>query len=147
MSETNKALVLHTIEEVWNRGELAAVDDVVAVDYIGHGSSTTDGPEGYRAFYALQRSAFPDIRYEVLDQVAEGDRVLTRWVASATHTGTFQGVPPTGRRGVVSGMTLHRIADHKLVECWTNLDELGMLRQLGVAPTPPTTDASGGGTP
>jgi steroid delta-isomerase-like uncharacterized protein len=139
MSEQNKSAVRRVIEEVWNRGNATVVDDLVANDYIGHAASLaaggTQGPEGYKQFFADQRRAFSDIHYTVEDLVAEGDRVAVRWTALGTHTGVFQGLPPTGKHGQVTGTSFFRVANGKLVECWTQMDELGMLQQLGVIPT------------
>ncbi len=140
MSEQNKSAVRRVIEEVWSRGNANVVDELVANDYIGHAASPasggTQGPEGYKQFFAEQRRAFPDIRYTIDDVVAEGDRVAVRWTAQGTHTGAFQGLPPTGKRGSLTGTSFFRIANGKLVECWTQMDELGMLQQLGVIPAP-----------
>jgi steroid delta-isomerase-like uncharacterized protein len=127
------------IEEVWNQGNFSVVDEVVARDYIGHSSTPageTHGPAGYKQFYAALREAFPDFQVTVEDQVAEGDKVVTRWTARGTHLGEFQGIPPTGRRGAITGITIDRIANGKVVECWTNADDLGLLRLLGVVPVP-----------
>jgi steroid delta-isomerase-like uncharacterized protein len=135
-----KALARRLVEEVWSRGELAVADELVAADYVGHSSSPetggTRGREGYKQYFAARRGAFPDIRFTVEDQVAEGDRVVTRWTARGTHAGEFAGVPPTGRAGVVSGTTTYRLADGKVAECWTNADDLGLLRLIGAVPAP-----------
>lgn len=137
MSEQNKILERRLVEEVWNQGNFAVIDELVARDYLGHSSTPTNethGREGYRQFYAGLRQAFPDILFTVEDQVAEGDRVVTRWTARGTHVGEFQGIPPTGRHGTITGITIERIANGKVVECWTNADDLGMMRLLGVLP-------------
>lgn len=139
MSEQYKALVNRVLEEVWNRGNHSVVDELVARDYLGHsgaGGTETHGREGYKQFFATQREAFPDIRYRVEDQISEGDKVVTRWTAQATHEGEFQGIPPTGRQGTVKGITIFRIANSSVVECWTFADELGMMQQLGILPAP-----------
>jgi steroid delta-isomerase-like uncharacterized protein len=137
MSEQNKALERRLIENVWNKGNLSVVDDVVASDYVGHQArSDTRGPDGFKQYFAMLRGAFPDIHFTIEDQIAEGDRVTTRWTARATHQGTFQGIPPTGNSGVVTGITINRFSNGKAVEGWTNLDELGLLQQLGVIPEP-----------
>ncbi len=94
------------------------------------------GREGIEQFYGALRAAFPDLRITIEDQVAEGDRVVTRWTARGTHTGAFQGIPPTGKQGRMTGIDIDRIADGKVVECWVNSDDLGLLQQLGVIPTP-----------
>jgi steroid delta-isomerase-like uncharacterized protein len=136
MSERNKELVRDLIDEVWNRGEFSVVERRVAADYVGHSSTTSHGPAAYRQYFETQRVAFPDIHYTIEDEIAEGDKVLARWTARATHTGDFQGLPPTGLSGAVSGMSVFRIERDLIAECWTNLDELGMMRQLGMIPGP-----------
>jgi steroid delta-isomerase-like uncharacterized protein len=142
MSEQNKMLVRRAIEEVWNGGNLAAIEEFVAGDFVVHGSTPggdIHGPEGVRRFFAALREAFPDIRFTIEDQIAEGDRVVTRWTARATHTGTFQGVPPTGRPIHMTATDVERIVDGKVVECWSQMDDLGLMQQLGVvSPALPT---------
>lgn len=119
------------IEEVWNRGRLEVVDELVDDAYVGHPSGT-DGVGGYKQYFVALRTAFPDIRFSVEDEITEGSKVAVRWAATGTHQGECARVPPTGRRGEISGTTVFHIAEGKAVECWTNLDELGMLRQLGL---------------
>jgi predicted ester cyclase len=70
------------------------------------------------------------------DQIAQGDRVVTRWTAHARHMGEFQGVPPTGRQVTMTGIDIDRLANGKVVECWPMMDELSVLQQLGVVPMP-----------
>jgi steroid delta-isomerase-like uncharacterized protein len=94
------------------------------------------GREGIKQFYATLRAAFPDIHFTIEDQIAEGDRVVTRWTARATHTGEYQGIPPTGKQFSLTGIDIDRIANGKVVECWPIADELGVLQQLGVIPAP-----------
>jgi steroid delta-isomerase-like uncharacterized protein len=142
MLEQNKALVRRLMEEVWNRGSLAAADELVAGDYVGHSSpagSETHGTPGYKRFFAGLRRAFPDFRVTVEDQIAEGDRVVCRWTARATHQGEYAGIPPSGKQGVVTGTSTFRIADGKVVECWTNSDDLGLLQQIGALLAPAQT--------
>ena len=139
MPEQNKALVRRAVEEVWNKGNYDVVDELAASDILVH-ASTPDrevhGTQGVKQFYGALRSAFPDIHFTIEDQIAEGDRVVTRWTARGTHTGAFNGIPPTGKQGIVSGIDIDRIANGKVVECWPNADELGLLQQLGVIPAP-----------
>lgn len=139
MSEQNKILVRRAIEEVWNRGNFAVVDELVANDLVIHLPTPGDeihGAEGVKQFYATLRAAFPDILFTIKDQIAEGDRVVTRWTARATHTGEYRGIPPTGKQFRVTGIDIDRIANGKVVECWPIEDDLGLLQQLGVVPTP-----------
>lgn len=137
MSEQNKGLVRRAVEEVWNLGNYAVVDELVASDIVIH-ASTPDaevhGPEGVKQFYTALRKAFPDIHFAIEDQIAEGDRVVTRWTARGTHRGEFNGIPPTGKRGAITGIDIDRIAGGKVVECWPQVDELSLLQQLGVIP-------------
>jgi steroid delta-isomerase-like uncharacterized protein len=137
MSEQNKKLERRLIQEVWNKGNFAAVDELVARDYLGHAATPeeeTRGRAGYKAFYAALHEAFPDFHVTVEDQIAEGDRVVTRWTARGTHLGSFRGIPPTGNQGAITGITIERMVNGKVVECWTNSDDLGLLRLLGAVP-------------
>jgi steroid delta-isomerase-like uncharacterized protein len=135
MSEQNKALVRRVIEEVYNRGNLALVDELSTSDLVIHlTSQEIRGREGAKEYVAALRAAFPDLHMTIEDQIAEGDRVVTRWTARATHRGEFQGISPTGRQVRVAGTDIDRIADGKAVECWSHVDELGIMQQLGTIP-------------
>lgn len=132
MSAANKALVERLIANVWNRVEDGEVDRLVAVEYVGHPSGVI-GTEAYKRFYHELHDASPDITFTVEDQIAEGDRVTTRWTARGTHLGDYAGLPPSGRQFEFGGTSTHRIQGTKVIECWTNMDEAGLFRQL--APT------------
>ncbi len=136
MSERNKALVRRAVDRVYNGGDYAAVDELVSNDIAVHLGSMGElhGPEALKQFHGTLRSAFPDIRFEIEDQIAEGDCVVTRWSAMATHTGSFQGVSPTGKRVHVTGVDIDRIVGDRVVECWTTADNLGLLQQIGAIP-------------
>ena len=132
MSEQNKAQVRRVIEEIYNRGDLDVVDEVAASDLIIHASSQDiHGREGAKRYVAALRAGFPDIRFTIEDQIAEGDMVVTRWTARGTHTGAFQGIAPTGREIRIAGADIDRIVGGKTVECWAHVDELGLMQQLG----------------
>jgi steroid delta-isomerase-like uncharacterized protein len=140
MSEQNKALVRRVFEEVENRGNFAVADELIASDYIGHSPlEEVHGLEGFKQFFVMLREAFPDFQCLVESQIAEGDRVVTRWTARGTHKGEFQGIPPTGTRITTTGIDIVRIANGKIVEGWTNADVLGLLVQLGAVPAPGPT--------
>ena len=139
MSEQNKVLVRHAVEEVWNGRNFANLSAFVAGDIVIHATlpeSEIHGPEGIEQFYGALHHAFPDLHFTIEDQIAEGDRVVTRWTATGTHTGEFQGIPPTGAQFKLAGIDIDRIAGGKVVECWPNADELGLLQQLGALPAP-----------
>jgi steroid delta-isomerase-like uncharacterized protein len=137
MSEQNKQLIRRVFEEVYNQGNLDVVEDLASRDFVAHSpSEDIRGPAGVKQFVTGLRTAFPDFHTTIEDQIAEGDRVVTRFTATGTHTGTYKGMPPTGRRGTMTGIDIERIVDGKSVECWTNTDDLGLLQQLGVVPMP-----------
>lgn len=136
MSDHKKTLSGRRIEEVWNQGNFGILDELVASDFVIHApQANIHGPAGAAQFFAMLRTAFPDIHLTINDQIADGDRVVTRWTAVGTRQGEFQAIAPTGKRVRMSGTDIDRFADGKVVECWTNADELGLLQQLGVLPT------------
>ena len=135
--EDNKALIREIIEEVWNKGNLAAVDRYFAPDYVDHTPfpGQGPGPEGYRQVVTTIREAFPDLRLTLGDILAEGDKVAFRYTMEGTHQGGFMGIPPTGKPFSVGGMIIARVAEVKALERWANLDTLGLMQQLGVIPS------------
>ena len=126
-------------KEVWTDGKLDLVDELFAPDYVGHSSGSEEpirGPEGVKEYVGRLLGAFPDLGMTVEDQIADGDSVATRWTARGTHGGDLMGIEATGRTATVTGITIQRIRDGKIVAGWTNWDTLGLLGQLGVAPQP-----------
>jgi len=127
------------IEEVFNAGNLEVVDEIVSQDHVHHDPAMPEeghGREHAKEFASMYRSAFPDLHVEIEDQIAEGDRVAIRWVASGTHEGDLMGINPTGRRVRLVGMTIERIADGQIAETWEIYDALGMMQQVGAIPSP-----------
>jgi steroid delta-isomerase-like uncharacterized protein len=131
MSKQNKMITYWLLDELWNRENFAIVDELVASDYDGHSSTEFNGPGGAKQFVSEVHKAFPDFQFTIEDQIAEGDKVATRWTARGTHQGEFQGVAPTGGQTTMTGITVFRIANGKLIDGWTNEDVLGLLQQLG----------------
>lgn len=129
--EANKALVRRFFAAVFNTGDLAAADDLVHEDYLQHNPRIPQGRAGLKAFVAMIRSAFPDLRLELADLVAENDRVVTRIVGRGTHTGSeFLGKPPRGRPMESTSIDIFRIEGGQLVEHWDVIDMPGLLAQL-----------------
>jgi len=144
MSEDNKAIVRRSFEELFNQGDLDVADEVFAPDYVGHDPALTydmHGSEEFKHFVQMYRTAFPDLELTIEDQVAEGDEVVTRFTARGTHLGELMGIPPTGRKVSVTGISIDRLVNGKSVESWTNYDVLSMLQQLGVIPMPSAPEA------
>jgi predicted ester cyclase len=133
----NKRLVETFIQELFSTGDLTAVDRYLDPGFVNHDPpypGAPDGPEGMRRAAAMFRAALPDWRSVVNQLVAEGDVVVERFTASGTHRAELMGAVGTGRRIVLQGINVFRIADDRIVERWGRLDELGLLRQLGVQP-------------
>jgi steroid delta-isomerase-like uncharacterized protein len=134
--DQNKSLIRHYLEQVWDRENLAVIDELIAPDYIQHTQGVPPGREGVKQFFAMVRAAFPDITQTAEDMIAEGDKVVWRWTIRGTHTGPFQRLPPTGRQVMITGINIVRIADGRLAENWGEVDMLGLLQQLGAIPVP-----------
>ena len=134
---TNRAVVRRFVEEVLGRGDFAALNALAAPDCADHAESPGPAPcpEALAQFLVTWRAAFPDLALTVEDLVAAGDRVAARWTLRGTHRGAFLGLPPTGRRVAAGGLELYRLAEGKIVERWAVVDTLGLLRQLGAAPS------------
>ena len=92
--------------------------------------------EGHKQYSAIMYEAFPDLNRPVDALIASGDMVVARWRAEGTNTGPFQGMPPTGVFASISGITIFRLANGKIVEEWGQSDMLGLLQQLGALPSP-----------
>ncbi|HEU5347679.1 MAG TPA: ester cyclase [Ktedonobacterales bacterium] len=134
--EDNKALVRRFAEEVFNRRNLAAIDEILAPNQVDHTLPPTLPPntEGSKQAISTYLDAFPDLHVTIDDMVAEGDKVAMRFTSRGTQRRPFGGIPPTGREMTISSYLIARVADGKIVEQWGVDDQLGMLRQLGVIP-------------
>jgi steroid delta-isomerase-like uncharacterized protein len=139
-TEENKAVVRREFEEMFNSGgNLGAAEDFYAPDYVGHEPTAGDvrGIEGARQFAENYRAAFPDLEATIEDQLAEGDKVVTRFSVRGTHQGEIEDLgPATGNRMEVMGITIERFAQGKIVEDWSTFDALGMMQQVGLVPEP-----------
>lgn len=136
--EQNKALYRRFIDDVFNQGRLEKLHDYVSPTYVFRdappGSPT--GPDGVAAAVKVFRAAFPDLMIAIEDQIAEGDQVCSRTTTRGTHRGPLFGLAPTNRPVTMSGLTLVRIAENRLVESWVKNDVPGLLKQLGATKIP-----------
>jgi len=132
--EENKALGRRSVEEVWGKGNLDAVDELYATDFVWHWAPPGVAPdrEGYKQFVTMSFAAFGDVHCATEDAIAEGDKVVVRWTWRATHKGEYMGIAPTGKKVTLTGIAISRIVDGKIVEEWGEMDNLGMMEQLGV---------------
>jgi steroid delta-isomerase-like uncharacterized protein len=138
MSEENKALINRFIEEVLNNKNLAAADEIVPDAFVELDPlpGQEPGREGLKRILAVIFAAFPDYRWTTEEQIAEGDKVVTRFTWRGTHRGEFMGVPPTGRQVAVKGVVIDRVVGGEWKDSRILMDDLGLMRQLGVAPAP-----------
>ena len=136
MDESNGQVMRRAFEEIMTRGNIAAIDELFASDFTGHDTSGgTFGREEFREGVLDMLSAFSDRQVKIADQVVAGDKVATRWQATGLHAGEFNGIPATGRRVSLTGISIDRITGGRIVESWEVTDDAGLLRQLGVDPT------------
>jgi steroid delta-isomerase-like uncharacterized protein len=137
MSEQNKTAVRRLIDELWNKGNLPVADELIAPTYTHYDASTPDvgrGPESEKKRVTLYRTAFADLRLTIEDIIAEGETVVARWSCRGAHRGDLNGIAPTGKQVALSGITITRFANGKMVEGYVNWDALGLMQQLGVVP-------------
>jgi steroid delta-isomerase-like uncharacterized protein len=137
-SEQNKQVVRRFVDEYQTAGNESAFDELLHPDFVNHSAAPgmSAGTDGVRQIFDMFRAAFPDFRATVLDQVAEGDKVVTRKVFHGTHDGGFMGIPATGREIEIVVIDILRIRDGKLAEHWGVFDQMGLMQQLGTLPEP-----------
>jgi steroid delta-isomerase-like uncharacterized protein len=140
MSEENKALVRRYFEEIWDEGNLDAIDELFTTNFVRHGPSGTEGEvrslEEFKAVVNMYRSAFPDLQVSIEDLVAEGDRVVSRWRTRGTHEGELMGNAPTGNQASITGILIDHISGGKIEEEWVDYDTLHLMQQIGAVPQP-----------
>jgi steroid delta-isomerase-like uncharacterized protein len=129
-------------DRAWNGGESDALDAILDPKYVRHTASTrgdarlgalhAESRDDYKCSIAKVRTAFPDLRTEIVDMIVDGDKVAIRWSTTGTHEGTFGGSPATGKRVTVAGVTISRFRDDRIVEDWVTFDPVDLLLQLGI---------------
>jgi steroid delta-isomerase-like uncharacterized protein len=136
-TEENKA-VSRRFHEAIAKGNTQALQKEFAPNYVAHfpGIPVPLDSEGFNQLVNVFASGFPDSHFDFDDEFAVGDKVVTRFTYHAVHSGEFQGIPPTGKQVAMTGITILRLADGKIVENTVELDQLGLLQQLGAVPTP-----------
>ena len=131
MTESERGLGRRWFELVWNQGRREAIAEMLAPDAVVHdGGSDASGPEGFYPFYDRLRATISEIHVHIEDTFAEGDNLCVRWSCTGKHTGNGLGIAPTGKTIHVTGISILRVADGRLVEGWQNWDMLGMMEQI-----------------
>ena len=136
-SEQNKAVLSRFVDFI-NNGDTTIIDEIVAPDFIELDPmpGQEQGPEGLKGVILMMRNAFPDIEWKVVEDVAEGDMVASRFIWTGTHLGSFMGIPPSGNKVTMAGMVFDRIVDGKMAESRILMDNMQLLTQLGAIPAP-----------
>ena len=136
-TEQIKELIRKAVEEIWNNGNFDRLKDLVSEDFVIHFPREGEeirGPENVKQFYTELRKAFPDLHFTIIDLIAEKNKVVTHWAATGTHKAEFKGIPATGKKVAFKAVDIDRVVNGKFVECWTNVDELSLLQQIGAIP-------------
>jgi predicted ester cyclase len=124
-------------EDILSTGDWSRADDIASPDLVMHHPSSPQpiaGRDRVKEALLAYRAAFPDMRFDVEDEICCGDKVVIRWRASGRNTGSLWGIPPTGRPVTVSGLSVMRVQSGLVVEDWVEEDQLGMMQQLGLVP-------------
>lgn len=135
-SENNKNIALRDFE-LWNTGNLAIAEELIAADYKRYDFDTLHegrGPEFVKELVTMYRTAFPDLHLTIEEMIVADDVVISRWRSTATHQGEFQGLPPTGAAAEVTGATIMRIANGKIAEERVFMDSLKLMQVVGAVP-------------
>lgn len=137
MPTDDGALLRRWFEEVWNKGRVEAIDEMLGAVAVVHGlGDDLHGPAGFKPFHAAYHEAFPDIDLQVHDVLSDGGMVAVRWGGTGTHRGDGLGLRATGKVVRFHGMTFARVKQGVIVEAWNLFDHLGMLQQLGAVTLP-----------
>jgi steroid delta-isomerase-like uncharacterized protein len=137
-TESNKAVVRHWVEAVINQDNMEALHETHAPNFVNHllPAGAPQGIEGEAMLTRQFSTAFSEAHFDIESLVAEGDQVAMRYTYHGVHTGTFNGVPATGKSFSAGGINLLRLENDKIVENWLQFDLLGLLQQLGAIPAP-----------
>lgn len=135
-TKRNKAIEKRYLEEVWNKGNVALIDEFLTTDYVYHGSGGMEikGIEGMKRFAIGLRGTFPDLHFTIEAMVAEGDNIMYRYTGRGTFTGDFRGIAPTGKKVTFAGFMQDRFEGSKIVETWEVWDRHDLYQQMGIEP-------------
>lgn len=137
MPTDNKSIVRRLYEEVWNQRNLEVAKELIAPSHAVQLFDAADsgvGPEAYARNVVQFVRAFPDLKFKVMDMVAEDEKVVALWNISGTHRGEFRGIAPTGKKVSVDGITISQLADGKIMDSYVSLDLWTMMQQLDALP-------------
>ena len=137
MSAGNKALIRRLYEEVWNQRKFEVINEIISPSHALQAPNVAGsavGPDAYKRQVLRFLEGYPDLHWTIEDTIAEEDKVVACWTISGTQRGEYLGIPPTNKKVSVDGITIHHIANGKIMDSYSNWDALGMMQQLGVVP-------------
>lgn len=135
MAADKTQAIRNLYEQLWNRGDMSAADQLCGPSYLAHISLMGDlDTDGLKQMVRSFRSAFPDVRFRIDDILTSGNTFVVRWTSSGTQRGELMGIPPTNRSGETTGIDIFRFEDDKVSEQWSVWDAWKMMQNLGVAP-------------
>jgi steroid delta-isomerase-like uncharacterized protein len=144
MSDKNETVVRRLIDDVWNRGKLELLDELLTRDHVNNDPMEPGrGTESMKQHVRKYRTAFSDCRLDIDEMMSVGDRVVVRWHYSGTHKNPFEGIQPTGRRVTGPGISIHRFQGDRIQESFVAWDALGLMQQLGVVTLPGKSTSAG----
>jgi len=138
VSEADMRVVRRFVEEYQSRGDVSVGEELLGADFVDRSPFGPFSPdrEGVLALFSFLRGAFPDLHAVIHDQLADGDKVVTRKTFHGTHKGEFMGIEPTGREVAFDVIDIVRVRDGKMVEHWNVVDSMALMQQLGAVPAP-----------
>ena len=142
LQEQNKAIATRAFEEILSKGRFELAEQLYAKDFVNHGLHRDATLEEDQAALKGWHQAFSDIAIVPKKLIAEGDLVTVYWVARGTNTGAGNGLPATGKKAELAGITIWRIVDGKIKEEWSAFDQLSMMQQLGLLPSQKPSEAN-----
>jgi len=134
-ARNNQKIIESYFKEVWNKGKLDLLDNLITADYINHSPSTPNpppGPEGLKPIIAEMRRGIPDLNYEIKDLVVTREKAVARVLMTGTHTGELWGIKPTGKKIHVNQINIEHFRNGRIAEHWRVTEELNLMKQLGV---------------
>ena len=137
MPKENKTIIRRLYEEVWNQRKLRVVDELLSASHALNDpivSGAQVGPELYKRRVVELTTALPDLCFTLEDTIAEGEKVVTCWTISGTHQNEYMGIPATGKKISLEGITIHHLKNGKILDSYARWDVLGLMRQLGAIP-------------
>jgi steroid delta-isomerase-like uncharacterized protein len=146
MPVENQVTIRRLYEEVWNKRNLAVVDEILSPSHALSEPNAPDsqvGPQAYKATVNRFFAGMPDLRFTIQDLISEKNKVVVVWVMSGTHRGEFYGAPATNKKVSVEGITIHQVENGKLLDSYASWDRLGTMQQMGALPARMQTAAGG----